>query len=594
MSFVRPIQLSTDVLIIGGGLAGCWAALKASDMGCDVILVDKGYIGLAGASPMSGGVTTCPLRNDDLQEWARDFIELGHYMANQFWLKDILDDLVERIEDLQAMGIPILREPDGSILRKQSRGALNVKVLQWFPRTGMKLFRQILEQRPNVTLSDRIMVTKLITQDGAFSSRPGVCGAVGFHTRSGDYYTYSAKSVVLTGGPINMKGFHPIDNVGTDGPMMAFRAGADLVDLEFSFGGTFQHLLNLYKLPSFNIALAHGGKLLNGRGERFMQKHDPVRLERSELPRVLAAAIREIAEDRGPIFLDFRDCDETYYQNMTQISGPKMASLFSSPSLPDPKKYPIPIEPYYTIWSHQSGVRILDLSCQTTLRNLYAAGAMARNEAIGTHSSAGMPSAWAHVSGYRAGIAAAQNALKQSEIQLDFTNEVELSHEIFAPLFTPGDSNPDVIIRRLTAIVGNPVENMILDEESAQKKVTLLSELKSELRNQKVRARHYHDLVKYHEVVNNIEMARLIYLAVIERKESRDPLFRIDFPETNNKEWFCWLDVKHQGEDTIEFQKRPIPLHEYPIQPQMPLGKTKSHLATILVEGGGYHKYSKH
>ena len=73
--------LETDVLVIGGGFAGCWAALRASTLGATVTLVDKAYVSRSGASTMSGGITTCPLDGDDLDTWAAEFIVRGSYMC---------------------------------------------------------------------------------------------------------------------------------------------------------------------------------------------------------------------------------------------------------------------------------------------------------------------------------------------------------------------------------------------------------------------------------------------------------------------------------------------------------------------------------
>src|ERR1700722_10496403 len=89
--------LDADVLVIGGGLAGCWAALRAAEHGANVILADKGYISRAGCSPMSGGVMTGPTPQDDLDIWADEFVRSGGYMNNQDWLESFLVDQVERV-----------------------------------------------------------------------------------------------------------------------------------------------------------------------------------------------------------------------------------------------------------------------------------------------------------------------------------------------------------------------------------------------------------------------------------------------------------------------------------------------------------------
>jgi len=106
--------LETDVLIIGGGFAGCWAALRAADMKATVTLVDKAYVSRSGASTMSGGITTCPLDSDDLDTWAEEFIVRGSYMCDQRWTYQLLEGQRERIKDYIRWGVPISRSADGS------------------------------------------------------------------------------------------------------------------------------------------------------------------------------------------------------------------------------------------------------------------------------------------------------------------------------------------------------------------------------------------------------------------------------------------------------------------------------------------------
>ena len=91
--------LQTDVLVIGGGFAGTWASLRAADLGASVTLVDKAYVSKSGASTMSGGITTCPLDSDDLDLWAREFIERGDFMCDQRWTYQLLEGQKERVKD---------------------------------------------------------------------------------------------------------------------------------------------------------------------------------------------------------------------------------------------------------------------------------------------------------------------------------------------------------------------------------------------------------------------------------------------------------------------------------------------------------------
>ena len=154
---------------------------------------------------------------------------------------------------------------------------------------------------------------------------------------------------------IAMKGTHRVDNDCGDGAAMAFRAGGRLVDMEFTFGGTFNVLMKKFDFPSYNVAVAHGARLINARGERFMQQYDPQRLERSELSHVVAAFAKEIVDGRGPVYVDLRHVDESYWTDIAKLH--RGGSILLTDHVPDPKTNPLPIEPTWGLWaSGRSGL----------------------------------------------------------------------------------------------------------------------------------------------------------------------------------------------------------------------------------------------
>ncbi len=266
--------LETDVLIIGGGFAGCWAALRAADLKATVTLVDKAYVSRSGASTMSGGITTCPLDSDDLDVWAEEFIVRGSYMCDQRWTYQLLEGQRERIKDYVRWNVPISRSADGSIRRFASRGMVNVRGMQYQPKVAMRELRRQITAR-GARILDRLFITELLTADGEWPTRTGIAGAVGFDVYTGRFVVIKAKRTIVSTGMIAMKGTHRVDNDCGDGAAMAFRAGGRLVDMEFTFGGTFNVLMKKFDFPSYNVAVAHGARLINARGERFMQQYDP-------------------------------------------------------------------------------------------------------------------------------------------------------------------------------------------------------------------------------------------------------------------------------------------------------------------------------
>jgi succinate dehydrogenase/fumarate reductase flavoprotein subunit len=553
--------IDANVLIIGGGFAGTWAALRATDFADNVVLVDKAYVSRSGASTMSGGVTTCPLDSDNLNEWEEEFISRGHYMCDQRWTTKLLDGQRERVKDYERWGVPITRNEDGSIRRFASRGMIVVRAMQFQPKAAMRELRRRIAER-GVKILDRVFITELLTADGKWPTEKGIVGAVGFDVHDGRFVVLRAKRTIVATGMIAMKGTHRVDNDTGDGVAMAFRAGARLVDMEFTFGGTFNVLMKRFDFPSYNVAVAHGARLINARGERFMAKYDPVRFERSELSHVVAAFAKEIIDGRGPVFVDLRQMSDTYWSDLAKLHRGGAALL--SDHVPDPKIHPLPIEPTWGLWAGgRSGLHI-DLGCRTTLPGLLAAGASAKNDATGTHASAGSPTAFCNVSGWQAGETAAleSTACDMPDLPMDAIRE--LRSRAFEPLSRPTTGmTADLLHDDLARLESSILDGMILNAERLNRFLSVITTVAEA--SETVRASDLHDLVKLHEARNVAECAGVVYRAALDRTESREQFYREDHPETN-PEWFCWHGVTRTAQG-VRFDHAEIPFEGAKFKP---------------------------
>ena len=554
-------MMSTDVLIIGGGFAGCWAALRAADLGASVTLVDKAYVSRSGASTMSGGITTCPLDSDDLDVWAEEFITRGSYMCDQRWTYQLLEGQRARVKDYERWGVPISRAEDGSIRRFASRGMINVRGMQYQPKAAMRELRRQITAR-GVRIIDRVCITELLTADGQWPSREGVIGAVGFNVYSGQFTVIRAKRTIVATGMIAMKGTHRVDNDTGDGVAMAFRAGARLVDMEFTFGGTFNVLLKTFDFPSYNVAVAHGARLINAHGERFMERHDPVRLERGELSNVVAAFAKEIVEGRGPVFVDLRYVDDSYWTDLAKMH--RGGSILMSDHVPDARVNPLPIEPTWGMWaSGRSGVKI-DLGARSSLPGLLAAGSCAKNDATGTHASAGSPTAFAKVSGWHAGDTAALEARESQHVPPSQAALAQLRQKMFAPLERADSGfSSDRLHDDLAWLERSVVNSMILNEDRLNEFIRSSNAVAEAA--QVSPAKDLHDLVKLHEAANVALTSGLVYRAALDRQESREQFYREDFPESDPA-WFCLHGITLTASG-MRFDKEEFPKEGVRFQP---------------------------
>jgi len=569
--------IDAKVLVLGGGFGGVWAALRAAELTDGVVLVEKAVVSRSGASTMSGGVTTCPLPGDDLDEWAAEFITRGGYMCDQDWTAQLLDGQMQRVSQLSRWGVPISRDSKGDIRRFSSRGMVAVRCMQYKPKAAMEELRRQAVAR-GVRIIDRLCMTELLTTDGEYPTRAAVAGAFCFDVRSGGCVTIRASRTVLATGGIAMKGTHNIDNVTCDGVSAAIRAGARAVDLEFSFGGTFSKLLGRFNFGSYNVAVAHGARLINARGQRFMERYDPVRFERSELSRVVAAYAKEMLDGRGPVYVDLRQCDESYWHDLAGLQSGRGASILLSDQIPDPRTNPLAIEPTWGLWNGGRGGLKIDLHCHSSLAGLLAAGVASKNDATGTHASAGIPTAYAMNSGWHAGDTAAREAVELGPPVLPNGLLAQLQEAALAPLARPPwPLTADDIHDELSRLEGSAVDTIVLNEAKLHGMALRAAELRTLA--DRVTASDTFDLVKVHEARNVSECARAVYLSALDRTESREQFYREDYPLTDDSDWFCWHGATQTADGELRFDRERIPFERFRLHP--PSGPREAHPSPI-------------
>ncbi|ROZ74969.1 FAD-dependent oxidoreductase [Ramlibacter sp. WS9] len=548
--------IDSDVLVIGGGFAGVWAALRAAELGAQVVLVDKAYVSRSGASTMSGGITTCPLPEDDLDSWVEEFVVKGDFMCDQAWTRKLLEGQRQRVMELAEWGVPIVRDEEGKIRRFTSRGMVKVRVMQYTPKLAMEALRREAVKQ-GVRIIDRFCITDLMTSDNAYPTSGSITGAFGFDVKSGACTAFRAKQTLLATGMLNIKGIYKVDNDTGDGVAMAWRAGARLLDMEFTFNGHFSLVMKQYNLGSYNVAVANGARLVNRHGERFMGKYDPIRFERSELSRVVAAFVREIASGNGPVYLDLRYCVESYWATLKVLSDASGGTILLSDKIPDPRVHPVPIEANWGLWAGGQGGIGIDIDCRTNLPGLFAAGSNARNPATGTHASAGSPTAFAMNSGFFAGEAAAREAATMDLPVLAAGQLQELAEKAVAPLERAAAGiTVDSLHDELSTVAGDITQSM---EWSEPKLKTMLARADSlHSKAGATGASSVHDLVKLHEARNVCENLRVVYLSALDRTESREWVYRSDFPVTDDDNWFCSHGMRSTSDGSL-FERLPFP-----------------------------------
>ncbi len=561
---MKTIEIEADVLVIGGGLAGTWAALRAKEFVDKVVLVDKARVSRSGATTSAAGVMLCPAEEDDLNLWMREIVERGEYMNDQDWLRLMLEEQIDRIQDLASWGLPVERDAEGKIARQVGRGHEHTRLLMFHGKKLMETMRkQVLAM--DVELLERVMVTDLLTSDGQHPSRGSVVGAVGIHPRTGDYYLFKAKAIVLSTGSMypRVGGFF-VDNITGDSPAIGFRAGAELIGMEFALGGPLGLWDRRFYTVGYNMFVGHGAYFVNGQEERFMAKFNPVLKERVNWQGLVPSFCKEAVEGRGPTYADMTHLPPETIERFRRVI-PHSMRVFDRSGI-DLTKQRVTLEPILGLAapSGEGGIKV-NLYCEANLPGLYAAGAASKMLAHGTYSVGGVNLAWCNVSGHRAGEYAARYAQAIDGVEIKEEQAKALQVQTTAPLGKKGGIKPDQVfedIRRLNAPVSVSVAK---NKERIMRVLSEIDQLKEKLSD--LEAPDHHELVKAHEARNYVQCSELAHRAALERTESRYYQFREDYPERDDRDWLKWIVQWREG-DEIMSRLEPIPVYRYPIRPE--------------------------
>lgn len=377
-------------------MAGCFAAIKAKGQGADVILVDKGYVSMTGESPFAGDtVVFNPAWGHKLNAWLDQVSTLGEYVNNREWNEIVFKESYARYQDLESWGVQFLKKNGEPVHSLHPLGSpLVSETVHWDPLNKKPLFPVVLRGqvvKSGVTIIDRIMVTDLLKQNG------NVVGAVGIPMESYNLYVFKAKATVMCAGGDGFKplGYPSHENTG-DSHAMAYRIGVEITGKEFvspSGGGepwppNYQrHTHTTYNhTPTFSPGGWRKRKIINVEGDE-LPRPDIAKSRKKKAWHGWLDAHFEVHAGRGPLFrVDLKD-------RRSPVRGPGA---------------------YGSMHGHVTdGICPINTKCATSVPGLYAAGDSLGTVFIGAaYSGFGFATAYASVSGARAGAGAAKYALQ--------------------------------------------------------------------------------------------------------------------------------------------------------------------------------------
>jgi len=530
--------IESDVLVIGSGGAGCRAAIEASRQNAQVVLVTKGLFGRCGATSMSTTSYNAAFGHTDPEDSPlvhfKDTVVGGSFLSDQELAYILARDAPQRMMDLEGFGAIFMRK-GSKFFQIHNPGSTYSRVCYLDEITGRHILFTLRGEiiRYGVKTFPETLITSLITQDQQ------VVGAAGLDLRRGDFLFFKAKSIVLAlggAGQIYPTTSNPSDITG-DGYALAYRAGAKLIDMEmvqfFPCGLTKPHLRK--GLLVLEPGEVEEGRLYNRLGERFMERCDPEKMEKTTRDKLSQAIYKEIAGGRGSpdggVLMDF-SCvpQEELTKRKDEID--RIRELTGV----DLREQPLEVAP--TVHHFMGGVKI-DEECQSTVRGLFAAG----ENAGGVHGAnrlSGNALAETQVFGARAGECAAKFALKTIGTSLNPARVDQEEKRVFALLDPDGSLSPSRfkdevrhVLWKYVAIIRNG-----RDLERAKTELSSLRERLCDLKLSSSSTYYNQEWAECIEAENMLDVATLVTELALLRTESRGAHFREDYPERNDK---CWL-----------------------------------------------------
>lgn len=542
--------ISTDVLIIGSGGAGSRAAIEVDDTGLKAIIVSKGLSFRSGCTGMAEGgynaVFKTVDKDDSIDAHIHDTLKGGSYLNDSKLVEILVNESPKRLIDLENFGALFDRQESGEIDQRPFGGQTYRRTCYQGDRTGAELLNALKEEiiKRDIECIEEVMITSLVT-DG-----DEVIGATGLDLKDSSLIYFKAKSVVLASGgagqlyPVTSNTFQK----NGDGFAIAYRAGADLVDMEqIQFHPTGMVAPESKKGVLVTEAVrAEGGKLLNTEGERFMSRYSPEKMELSTRDVVARSIYQEIIEGRGTenggVYLDISHLDDDYIDEKLET----MVLQFENVGV-DIKHGPIEVAP--TAHHFMGGLKI-NPDASTSVKNLFGAGEVCGG-VHGANRLGGNALADTQVFGKIAGVSASE-AAKQTELK---TNEEQVNNEAsrIEGLIKEGTIKPQDFKNNIKKLMWEKVA-IVREEKTLNEALGQLQEMQKELENLDVsdKKQYNTDLVTALEVINMVEICILTVKSAILRRESRGAHFRSDFPETKDE----WKKSIVMGKNKIEFEAR--------------------------------------
>jgi succinate dehydrogenase / fumarate reductase flavoprotein subunit len=548
-----------NVLVIGTGGAGLRAAIAARQAGVDVVVIGKRSRLDAHTVLAAGGINAALGTVDPEDSWQQHFADTvreGYSLSDPRVVEIMTSEAPAAINELAAWGCPFARTSDGKLDQRYFGAHTHRRTCYAGDYTGRAVLTTLADQvqKLDIPMIEDQYVSRLLTADGQ------CFGALAFDLHTGDRTVFEADAVVLCAGGhtrIWRRSSSRRDENYGEGMWLAFQAGARLMDMELvQFHPTGMLLPEEAAGTLVTEAVrGEGGRLYNAKGERFMERYDPERMELSSRDRIALANYTEIKEGRGGpnggVFLDVTHLGKDVI--LTKL--PRMYRQFVEYQMLDIAKEPMEVAP--TAHYSMGGIVVDPPSHATDVDGLYAAGECTAG-LHGANRLGGNSLVETLVFGRRAGEAAARFS-RESESQIRSKPAVDEAHADLHSLIHNGTELSRALQRAIRNVMWERC-GVVREASDLEQALGMLDEIRSVLPSVDVRPSEegWGDLAQVLDVQAMLGTAEATLRGAIARKETRGAHNRSDFPELDAAMEVNFI-VRRDRDARMSLESAPVP-----------------------------------
>ncbi|MCS6798860.1 MAG: adenylyl-sulfate reductase subunit alpha [Myxococcota bacterium] len=558
----ESIEIAADLLIVGGGAAGCMAAVEARERApdLDVVVMEKAHVYRSGCLAAGISALNAYIHEGESPESFLRFVRRDvHDVVRDDLVLGMARELNAQVHRVESWGLPIPRDERGLPVR---RGRASVKIF------GERI-KPLLGKRAEASgarILNRVYATGLALRRGR------VVGAYGLHARTGAFVAVRARAtLVCTGGAAGLyrpsnpgSGAHRMwycpYNTGA-GLAMGIRAGAEMTSFEFRFVPL---RIKDVIAPTGEVAQWLGARQINALGEPYLEtRYAHLGGEKMATQDRLWATLQERRAGRGPCYLDLRGVPPRRLEGTIAAylsMAPDAAMLMADEAFyarRDGTMAPIEIvggEPH-VVGGHGLAGYWIDERRRTTLPGLWAAGDVA----------GGCPKKYASGAWAEAVIAVRdmiEAARAGGAVEIDEEDAERERQRALRPLESKDGLPPAAFEERMQKILEEYAGGASRDYGCSGAELEIarlhLERLAAEL--DALQARDPYELMLAHEVIDRIDVARQLVEHMAHRRETRWHCYheRLDYPERDDARWLCFVNSIRRADGTIEIVERPV------------------------------------